>query len=138
MHAVFGFFGIGFWGQQKPNVYECAVGFQFVFCSKFIHLFRFSCLCLTVGVWSVGHFEALHFQFTVIFIYSSKFHLTAYCPMIYTLCCAVVLCFQKRWQRHTYWQVLACAVGFFERLGNVYGFKRWHLTSHNYVDFSWF
>ena len=33
------------------------------------------------------HFEALHFQLTVIFIYIYNFHLTTYYPMIYSLCC---------------------------------------------------
>jgi hypothetical protein len=64
-----------------------------------------------------------------LFIYSN-FGLITCCPMIYTLCCAVVLCFRlsvsvgKDILFCNYWLQRGLV-----RIVNVYGFKRWHFQS---------
>ena len=42
------------------------------------------------GVCGIGHYEAHHFQAIDTFIKLTIFRLTAYCPMTYTHCCAIV------------------------------------------------
>jgi hypothetical protein len=124
---LFWFFRVRFVCQQKPNVYECAVGFLFSFsCSKFIILVSFVLLVGNGGnMKMLGILEHQIFGLPHISLIANSFVFTTFCPIFYIACYQAYFLHPVRWGGHTLWQVLVCVVGFSSDLPMCMTAKGW-------------